>query len=442
MNSPLGQKSYRTYINNIGWNLFGQLAPMVAALVSIPLLIKGLGIDRFGVVTIAWMLIGYFSLFDLGIGRALTQIISEKIALNNHNAIPPLMWTGLSIMFVMGIAACLLMMGFSDWIIYNALKIPEELRSETKNSLFLLAASIPLVLIATGLRGVLEALHEFKAVNLVKVPLGVLTFVAPLFVLPFSNSLVFVLLSLFLVRVMTFTAFIYLCKRAMSNFNQITFSKKVIPELLRFGGWMTVSNVVSPIMVQMDRFAIGVMMSMAAVAYYATPFEMVTKVLLVPAAIAGVCFPQFAQLIAAKDTAAAMALYMKSCKYVFFITLPIIIILIFFASFILKLWLGNKFEIESTYVFQILAVGVLFNGVANIPFACIQGAGRSDLTAKVHLVELFIYVPLLYFAVLKFGIIGAATVWSIRVICDGFVLHNLLQKIIFKTTENNLSVNI
>ena len=106
------------------------------------------------------------------------------------------------------------------------------------------------------------------------------------------------------------------------------------------------------------------------------------------------------------------------------------------------MWLGNKFEIESTYVFQILAVGVLFNGVANIPFACIQGAGRSDLTAKVHLVELFIYVPLLYFAVLKFGIIGAATVWSIRVICDGFVLHNLLQKIIFKTTENNLSVNI
>ena len=430
MSPQVINNSYKKNIQNIGWNLFGQFAPLAAALISIPILIRELGVDRFGIVTIAWMLIGYFSLFDLGIGRALTQIISEKLALNKNNEIPRLMWTGLIVMFVMGLIACLLIAGFADWICYVVLKIPNVLKQETKFSIYMLAPSIPLVLLATGLRGILEAKHEFKSVNLVKIPVGVLTFVAPLFVMPFTNNLGAIFFSLFLVRIITLLAFLYLCNRSIENFKQISFDKKVIPELLKFGGWMTVSNIVSPVMVQMDRFAIGMILSMAAVAYYATPFEMVTKVLLVPAAIAGVSFPQFAQLIAQKLFPEAKMLYRRSCKYVFIITLPVIVMMIMFAEQILRIWLGGKFSSESTLVFQILAVGVLFNGIANIPFACIQGAGRADLTAKVHLVELLFYLPLLYFAVSLFGIIGAAVIWSVRVIIDGFVLHVIVNMLL------------
>ncbi|AEK60644.1 flippase [Collimonas fungivorans] len=434
-NSESNKKSYRTFIHNIGWNLVGQVAPLIAAVVSIPLLIKGLGVDRFGILTIAWMLIGYFSLFDLGIGRALTQIISEKLAINDEAAIPPLMWTGLTVMFVLGLLASLFIVGLSDWIIYSALKIPVYLQAETKRSLSMLAPSIPLVLIATGLRGILEAKHEFKSVNLVRIPLGVLMFVAPLCVLPFSNSLVAIFFSLLLVRAATAIAFVYLCHRSLDNFTEFTLSKAVIPELLKFGGWMTVSNIVSPIMVQMDRFVIGMMLSMAAVAYYATPYEMVTKLLVVPAAIAGVCFPQFAKLNAQKNIKDAMALYWKSCKYIFYLTFPAIIFLVLFAGWILHLWLGGKFSDESTRVFQILAIGVLVNGLAAIPFAFLQGAGRSDVTAKVHVCELLVYLPLLYFAVSKFGIVGAATIWSLRVFCDGVILHKMVNIIIARGNE-------
>lgn len=415
--------------------MVGQVAPLIAAVVSIPLLIKGLGVDRFGILTIAWMLIGYFSLFDLGIGRALTQIISEKLAINDEAAIPPLMWTGLTVMFVLGLLASLFIVGLSDWIIYSALKIPVYLQAETKRSLSMLAPSIPLVLIATGLRGILEAKHEFKSVNLVRIPLGVLMFVAPLCVLPFSNSLVAIFFSLLLVRAATAIAFVYLCHRSLDNFTEFTLSKAVIPELLKFGGWMTVSNIVSPIMVQMDRFVIGMMLSMAAVAYYATPYEMVTKLLVVPAAIAGVCFPQFAKLNAQKNIKDAMALYWKSCRYIFYLTFPAIIFLVLFAGWILHLWLGGKFSDESTRVFQILAIGVLVNGLAAIPFAFLQGAGRSDVTAKVHVCELLVYLPLLYFAVSKFGIVGAATIWSLRVFCDGVILHKMVNIIIARGNE-------
>lgn len=190
---------------------------------------------------------------------------------------------------------------------------------------------------------------------------------------------------------------------------------------------MTVSNIVSPVMVQMDRFFIGALMSVSAVAYYATPYEMITKLLIVPAAIAGVCFPAVANMLGRQAHAEAAILYRRSCKYVFFILLPIVLFFEIFATEILKLWLGSKFSQESALVLQILAVGVLVNGIAQIPFAFLQGFGRSDVTAKLHLAEVVVYLPLLLFSIKTFGIAGAAVAWTLRVSLDALALHKMVS---------------
>src|SRR5260370_24492390 len=65
---------------NSAFNFIGQGIPFLAAFFAIPLLIRGLGTERFGVLTLAWMVICYFSLFDLGLARALTQMVAEKLS--------------------------------------------------------------------------------------------------------------------------------------------------------------------------------------------------------------------------------------------------------------------------------------------------------------------------------------------------------------------------
>ena len=121
-----------SFLRNVGWNLFGQIAPLVAALISIPILVKHLGVDRFGLLTIAWMLIGYFSLFDLGIGRALTQLLAQRIAQGRHRSVGPLLWTGTAAMAILGLVAMMVLGISAHWIAYSALKIPSELRTDTK----------------------------------------------------------------------------------------------------------------------------------------------------------------------------------------------------------------------------------------------------------------------------------------------------------------------
>lgn len=411
-----------SFLRNVGWNLFGQIAPLVAALISIPILVKHLGVDRFGLLTIAWMLIGYFSLFDLGIGRALTQLLAQRIAQGRHRSVGPLLWTGTAAMAILGLVAMMVLGISAHWIAYSALKIPSELRTETYWALLSLTPALPAVMLAAAFRGALEAKHAFKLVNLVRIPLGVLMFVAPLCLLPFSNSLVGVFASLLAVRLLTCVAF-WLCLRGeMPDALSYRFDRRLLPQLFRFGGWMTVTNIVSPLMVQMDRFVIGAMLSTAAVAYYSTPFEMVSKVLIIPGAIAGVCFPAFAKYFGERNFIAAGNLLKQSIVITAVVLGLVTVIALALAKIVLNIWVGEAFALHSTSVMKMLIVGMLINGVGHIPFSFIQGIGKPKITAQFHLMELVIYAPLVIFLIEVHGIIGAAVAWTLRAAIDTTLL--------------------
>ncbi|NIP58768.1 MAG: flippase, partial [Gemmatimonadetes bacterium] len=61
-----------------------------------------------------------------------------------------------------------------------------------------------------------------------------------------------------------------------------------------------------------------------------------------------------------------------------------------------------------------LAAGVFLNGVAQVPFALVQGVGRPDLSARFHLLEAPFYFLVLWIGLRWWGIIGAAVAWSLR----------------------------
>src|SRR6266446_9973364 len=181
--------SGRLLARNTIWNLIGSGAPMLVAVFCIPILIRGLGKERFGVLALAWALIGYASLFDLGLGRALTQLVARKLGAAEEREIPSLAWTSLLLMMLLGFAgtACILLI--SPWLTGHGLNIPAALQGEALQSFRLLGLSLPFVITTAGLRGLLEAHQRFGLINALRIPMGVFTFAGPLLVLPFSKSL-------------------------------------------------------------------------------------------------------------------------------------------------------------------------------------------------------------------------------------------------------------
>src|SRR5437016_14651538 len=89
------------------FNVIGQAIPFLAAFFAIPLLVRGLGTDRFGVLTLAWVVIGYFSLFDLGLGRALTQVVAAKLSERDETQAPAVVWPALGMMLGLGLVGTL-----------------------------------------------------------------------------------------------------------------------------------------------------------------------------------------------------------------------------------------------------------------------------------------------------------------------------------------------
>lgn len=233
---------------------------------------------------------------------------------------------------------------------------------------------------------------------------------------------------LFVGRLIGFLAHLVLCLRVAPELRDgIAWHGPAVGPLLRFGGWMTVSNVVSPLMVTLDRFLIGALVSVTAVAYYATPYEVVTKSLLLPGALMAVMFPAFSAGFA-QDRERTALLFGRSVKSLFLVLFPIMLCTVALAQDGLKLWLGAEFAEHSFRVLQWLAVGVFINSLALVPFTLLQGVGRPDLTAALHLIELPFYLGLLWWLISTRGIEGAAIAWTARVVVDALMLFGLAKR--------------
>ena len=123
----------RRLVRNTVLNLIGLGAPLMVAIFAIPFLIDGLGTDRFGILTLVWAAIGYFGLFDLGLGRALTQIVAKKLGTDREQEIPTLVWTALFVMSVVGLLGTAVVFLLSRWLVMTVLKIPPVFQIETLN---------------------------------------------------------------------------------------------------------------------------------------------------------------------------------------------------------------------------------------------------------------------------------------------------------------------
>ena len=413
---------------NTIWNVVGQVSPLLIAAFAIPLLIKRLGVDRFGVLTLAWALVGYFSLFDLGLGRALTKVVSDRLAAGKERQVAAAIWTATIMMFAVGAVFAIAICLARQWMTNSLLKVPASLHRETYAALLPLGLSIPIITITTGLRGVLEAQHRFAMVNSVRVVMGAFSFLGPLAASFVSPSLYGVITVLILGRVVSCVIYLMMCLRTTHGLGKkFIWDRETLPELLSTGGWITVSNLVSPLMAYSDRFLITYFLSVSVVAYYTTPFEMVTKLWLVPTSIAGVLFPAFAAL-AVIDRQRLTRTYERGVRSCFVVLYPVIFLIIMFAPEVLQVWLGTTFMRQSTIVLRWLAAGVLLNSIANMPYALLQAVNRPDLPGKVHLIEVPLYLAGAVWAITHYGLPGAAAVWAIRLSLEAVVLFILAQR--------------
>lgn len=415
-------------LSHIGWNLGGLSIPLLVAAVTVPQLIDRLGNERFGLLALAWGLIGYAGALDLGIGRALTQMVARLRGEGDVSAVPGILSTASWITLVSGVVggsliALFALIGGTTWV--TTQETPDN---EIRIAMLLMAVALPAQAMSATYRGLNEAFQNFRGINLLRIGLGAITFGGPYLVSLVTQNLAALIATLVVSRIAALTIYRHLANSFLASAGVegvgAAYSKAIARDLFSFGGWVTVSSVVSPFLVQADRFVIGTVISAAAVTVYVLPYEVVVQSLILVGAISSVAFPALSAMMVKEASIwrpyffrwlARVALLMSIVCGLLALTLP----------YILQIWIQDNLDPTSIVVGQILCLGVFSNALGTMFYALIHAKGRSDLTAKAHLVELPLFIAALLIFVPEHGVTAAAWAWVGRTTLDLFILARI-----------------
>lgn len=398
---------------NATFNLAGQTVPLLVAFLTIPYVVRHLGVERFGILSVAWVVLTYFTLVDLGLGRATTRYVADALATQDRAAVPDIVRTSLAVQSCLALIGLFALAVTAPIISQRLLKVGPVLAEEATTTFHVLSLSVPVVILTRNLRGVLEGVGHFDMVNAVQIPAAAAVYLSPALGILLGLRLSGIVALMTVAWLLAAVTYYLLVRHVIPNVARGGVRRRLIRPLLTFGGWTTVSSILVPILNHLDRILLVALVSTSALGYYAAPFELVSRLLVFPSALASALFPAYTALMAANPTGLQL-LYARSLKYIVIGMGPLVIGVHLFSSDILRAWIGHEIAVVSGTAFQVLAIGMLLNALAQMGATLVDGIGRPDLRAKLFLSYVSGYVVVAWLLITRWGILGAALAWALR----------------------------
>src|SRR5436309_7482650 len=247
--------------------MLGQAVPLAAGLLAIPIITRSLGDGRFGLLALMWTIIGYFSLLDLGLGRATTKFVAQALAEQDMRRVQHVAGFTAAGQAALGLVGGAGLATVTSWVVTHLLRVPAELQVEAEQAFHWLALSVPFVVLSANLRAVLEGAQRYDLAILIRAPNGVLAFVIPAVAARAGAGLPEIVALLLALRVVACAVTAMAIRTALPGFRwELRLTRELVRPLLGYGGWVAVTNVVTPILTSLERFVLGSVAGVGAVA--------------------------------------------------------------------------------------------------------------------------------------------------------------------------------
>jgi len=408
---------------NATLNLLAEGWTFIVLLVAMPKLVSFLGDTQFGLFSLAWVVIGYLAFLDIGVNRAATKFVSEHLAEQDHESTRLIVRTALTANLVLGLAGGLAVVLVSPYLIHSVFKVSADLQAQARLAFYAVGLAVPVLLVQGVFRAVLESYQRFGWINAVNATATTVQWSAAAVLAWKGHGVALVVFSTVVARILATAAYGAMVFRVLPNLHLFQIhGMHGLPKLLRFGSWVTVSQLVSPVLVYLDRVLIASFVSLAAVTLYTVQYEAMTRLRIIPSSLVGTLYPAFSERGRESQRVQLQRLYEGSVRYLLILLVPGVLFLVVLGPDLLTLWMGHSFAQQSSTVLQILAVGLLPNAIAYVPYNLLQALGRPDLTGKFHVLELPVYAALCIVLIPHWGVFGAALANTVRLVLDSVLL--------------------
>ncbi|HJP60261.1 MAG TPA: flippase, partial [Gemmatimonadaceae bacterium] len=399
-------------------NILGLAVPLALAFFVMPVAARYLGPARFGLLGLAWAVTEYLSLFDLGLGRTTVKFVADALH-RERDDLADIASLATLIQLVAGIVGGVAFALLAPVVVPVAFHLPPAIGAEAVAMFRVVGFNLPAVLLLSGLRGILEGAQRFDLSNGIRMLSSAASVALPGIGAVSGVSLPEIMWWVLISRAIVCALYLVAIRRALPALRwRLPRDWARARDLLSFGGWVLVSNIISPLLVYFDRFALGAIAGVAAVGFYTAPYEGVTRLLLVAVSVALSLLPTLTSLETLGERRQAKQLVASSGRTLMIVMAVPLAVIFAFAPTLLRIWLGANYASESSLALRMLAIGVFANALTQLPLVTLYALHRPDLPAKFHVVELLVHLPLTLALVHRFGIAGAAASWTIRVSLD------------------------
>lgn len=412
---------------NIAANFGATLWVGLMSLVFVPLYIRFIGIEAYGLMGIFATLLALFSLLDMGLGNTINRemarlSVQENKAQDMRDLLRTLEIPYWAVALLIGTTVIVL----SPFIAYRWVN-PEALSPDTVQRALMIMG------IATALRwpsslygGGLSGLQRQVLLNSINVVVETCRGLGAVLILWLVSPTVeaFFTWQILVSAAHTVLGAYFLWRSLPGATEKPRFRSDLLVNIWRFAAGITGISLLSAILMQLDKVILSRILSLEVFGYYSLANVVAINLYRIFGPVFSATYPRLTNLVSLDAREELARLYHKSAQLVSVLTLPATTVIVLFSREILLLWTQDPVTAERTHLLvSILVVGTALNGLMHIPYGLQLASGWTRLTFLLNLVSVLTLVPLMIVLTNWFGAVGAASVWVI--LNGGYVLFGI-----------------
>jgi O-antigen/teichoic acid export membrane protein len=389
---------------------------MLVQLACVPLYIRFLGIEAYGLIGFYVMLQTMLQVLDLGVSPTLNREMARySVQPEKADEARDLVRTLEVGYWLIGIVVGIALVAVSPWIASHWIKsgaIPVRSITQALTLMGVLAAlQWPVSFYQGGLMG----LHKQVLFNIIRITASTLGNGGAVLVLWLVSPTIQAFFLWLVVTNAIFVALwtIFLWKSLPSATRATQFDVRLVRHIGRFAAGMSGIAVLSLVLGQADKVILSRVFSLKVFGYYTIGGMFGAGLVMIVSSLFNIIYPRFSALVARGDEQALVHLYHGATQLMAVLILPLATVLALFSTDILQLWTRNSEVARSAGpIATLLVIGSALNGLMNLPY-CLQLAyGWTSISLRIATGLCFVFIPATWFMATRYGPVGAASMWT------------------------------
>jgi O-antigen/teichoic acid export membrane protein len=422
---------------NVLANVIGGSWIVLLNLISIPVQIRLLGAEAYGLVGFVISLQAFLMILDFGLSTTVVREVASDSS-SDYRGSRHLIQTSASIYWLIAIVIGVFLVLASNWLVNHWFKLDELSITDAENALKILGIWLlftwPFVLYTSILTG----LQRLDVVNALRVISQTIMQGGGILVLLISKDLSFFLIWLALSSAISTIVAVMITKRLVPSLSLWPrISSAVLGKIWRFSMDINLITILAIVFTQTDRLLIGRLLPIGMLGHYNAAYNISRGVAVIQGFFNSAVLPALASDHKEGElTILRRHYYRYSQTLVYAVTLPSLI-LIFFANPLLRFWVSGDTAEHASRTLVFLGVGFLLNATMSAAYSLSVAIGNTKIPLTVNLLAVGFYLPLLYISIRDFGIDGAAATWLALNFYYFLTLLPMTQRKIFHLSSFN-----